>query len=46
MKGQRRAFTPELKDEAVMLVVNTCRPSGHEPLSGRRGYDIHSQIDL
>jgi transposase len=26
MKSQRRAFTPEFKDEAVKLVVNTARP--------------------
>jgi transposase len=26
MKSQRRAFTPEFKDEAVKLVVNTGRP--------------------
>jgi hypothetical protein len=26
MKSQRRAFTPEFKDEAVNLVVNTGRP--------------------
>ena len=26
MKSQRRAFTPEFKDEAVKLVINTGRP--------------------
>jgi transposase len=26
MKSQQRAFTPEFKDEAVKLVVNTGRP--------------------
>jgi len=26
MKSQQRAFTPEFKDEAVKLVINTGRP--------------------
>jgi len=26
MGSQRREFTPEYKDEAVKLVINTCRP--------------------